>query len=184
MIIWPLEYDRLGFLEAFDEALGDYYADCFHQISFACKSSDSFEKLEQIWERELWSLKVMLPLSQYFSSKQSFWYTFPASPLPSEQRSTEFILLLYMALFPLSFLLLYSSSIGPTDYLTSPASDVFEENSFLVLTPLTTCSSEPFLACLIVFNTYLLKLFSFFPFFFSIFLTWTELQSESQNSYI
>lgn len=49
-----------------------------------------------------------------------------------------------MALFPLSFLLLYPSSIGPTDYLTSPASDVFEENSLLVLTPLTTCSSEPF----------------------------------------
>lgn len=111
----------------------------------------------------------MLPLSQYFSSKQSFWYTFPASPLPSEQRSTEFILLLYMALFPLSFLLLQSSSIGPTDYLTSPASDVFEENSFLVLTPLTTCSSEPFLACLIVFNTYLLKLFSFFLLFFFLF---------------
>lgn len=75
-------------------------------------------------------------------------------------------MLLYMPLLPLSFPLLYPSSIGPTDYLTSPASDVFEENSFLVLKPLTTCSSEPFLVCLIVFNTYLLKLFSFSSFFF------------------
>lgn len=98
----------------------------------------------------------------YFSCKQSFWNTLPPSPLPDEQRSTEFILILYMALFPLSFPLLYPSSIGPTDYLTSPASDVFEDNSFLVLTPWTTCSSEPFLACLIVFNTYLPKLFFFF----------------------
>lgn len=87
----------------------------------------------------------MLLLFWYFSCKQSFWSVLPPSPVPSEQRSTEFILLLYVALFPLSFPLLYPSFIGPTDYLTSPASDVFEENSLLVITPLTTCSSEPFL---------------------------------------
>lgn len=96
-----------------------------------------------------------------------FVIPFLTPPFHSEQRSTEFILLLNMALFPLSFPLLYPSYTGPTNYLTSPASDVFEENSFLVLMPLTTCSSEPSLACLIVFNTYLPKL-SFlisFPFF-------------------